>query len=87
MNSLMRLRKAIITAGNMMTLTIHFANTFFIDILLCRQSLLCITDGSGKKLQEQEDANLARCLLDFAFLAEYCNIQGGIYALQCLFRD
>ena len=43
--------------------------------------------GLVKKLQEQEDANLARCLLDFAFLAEYCNIQGGIYALQCLFRD
>src|SRR5947207_11879301 len=30
MNSLMRLRKAIITAGSIITPTIHFANTFFI---------------------------------------------------------
>src|SRR5437879_1146114 len=30
MNSLMRLRRAIITAGSIITPTIHFANTFFI---------------------------------------------------------
>ena len=31
MNSLMRLRKAIITAGSIITPTIHFANTLFIE--------------------------------------------------------